>query len=51
MGFAVTLSALCAVAVRFSKEHKFEERRLYEEALAARAAESESAAIAQAARS
>jgi hypothetical protein len=39
----VTLSAVCALAVRFSREHKDEERRLYEDALAARAAESDTA--------
>lgn len=49
MGVAVTLSALCALAVRFSTEHKDEERRLYEDALAARAADSEPAAGAEAA--
>jgi len=43
MGIAVTLSAVCALAVRFSREHKDEERRLYEDALAARAAESDTA--------
>jgi len=49
MGVCVTLSALCALAVRFSSEHKAEERRLYEDALAARAAETETAAVGAAA--
>ena len=34
LGAAVTVSALCALAVRFTREQKAEERRLYEEALA-----------------
>jgi NNP family nitrate/nitrite transporter-like MFS transporter len=49
LGIIVTLSALCALAVRFSREHKAEERRLYEDALAARAAESETTAVPEAA--
>lgn len=49
LGIIVTLSALCALAVRFSREHKAEERRLYHDALAARAAESEGAGIPEAA--
>lgn len=49
MGIAVTLSAVCALAVRFSREHKDEERRMYEDALAARAAESQTATGAAAA--
>lgn len=36
LGGIVTASAVCALAVRFSAEHKAEERRLYEEALALR---------------
>jgi NNP family nitrate/nitrite transporter-like MFS transporter len=49
LGIIVTLSALCALAVRFSREHKAEERRLYEDALAARDAESEGAGVPEAA--
>jgi MFS transporter, NNP family, nitrate/nitrite transporter len=37
LGMIVTISALCAVAVRFSRDHKDRERRLYDEAVAARA--------------
>jgi MFS transporter, NNP family, nitrate/nitrite transporter len=36
LGTLVTISALCALAVRFSKEHKQNEQKLYDEALAAR---------------
>jgi len=36
LGGLVTVSAACALAVRFSREHHAEERRLYEEALALR---------------
>jgi NNP family nitrate/nitrite transporter-like MFS transporter len=39
LGGIVTLSAACALAVRFSREHKAEERRMYEEALANRNAQ------------
>jgi MFS transporter, NNP family, nitrate/nitrite transporter len=39
LGGVVTLSAVCALAVRFSREHKAEERRMYEEALAVRDAQ------------
>ena len=49
LGIIVTLSALCALAVRFSHEQKAEERRAYEEAMAARAAESGSQALPDAA--
>jgi len=38
LGTLVTVSAVCAVAVRFSAEHKTREQALYEQALAARAA-------------
>jgi MFS transporter, NNP family, nitrate/nitrite transporter len=38
LGGVVAASALCALAVRFTHEQKSEERRLYGEALAARAA-------------
>lgn len=51
LGIIVTLSALCALAVRFTHEQKAEERRLYEEAMAARAAESDSQALPDAATS
>ena len=36
LGAMVAITALCALAVRFSQEHKASEQRLYEEALAAR---------------
>ncbi|HYM36021.1 MAG TPA: NarK family nitrate/nitrite MFS transporter [Steroidobacteraceae bacterium] len=36
LGAVVTISALCAIAVRFSREHKAAEQKLYEEAIAAR---------------
>ncbi len=49
LGIVVTASALCALAVRFTQEQKAEERRLYDEALAARAAASESQALPDAA--
>ena len=39
LGVIVTVSAACALAVRFSREHKAEERRMYEEALALRDAQ------------
>lgn len=45
LGTTVALSALCAIAVRFSSEHKAEERRLYQDALAARDAQVASDAI------
>lgn len=38
LGGLVTASAVCAIAVRFSAEHKANEAKLYEEALAARRA-------------
>jgi len=38
LGFCVLASSLCALAVRFSLEHKNRERALYEEALVERAA-------------
>jgi MFS transporter, NNP family, nitrate/nitrite transporter len=38
LGTAVAACALCALAVRFTHEQKLEERRLYSDALAARAA-------------
>jgi NNP family nitrate/nitrite transporter-like MFS transporter len=41
LGGIVTASAACALAVRFSAEHKAEEQRLYEEALALRALQSQ----------
>ena len=37
LGILVTISAVCAIAVRFSKEHKVAEQKLYDDALAARA--------------
>lgn len=49
LGVVVTVSALCALAVRFTQEQKAEERRLYDEALAARAATGESQALPDAA--
>ncbi|MGH8174898.1 MAG: NarK family nitrate/nitrite MFS transporter [Steroidobacter sp.] len=39
LGGIVAASALCALAVRFTQEQKLEERRLYDDALAARAAD------------
>lgn len=45
LGAVVTLSAACALAVRFSREHKAEERRMYEEALALRDAQLEGSAV------
>jgi len=45
LGGIVTLSALCALAVRFSREHKAEERRLFQEALALRDAQTEGVAV------
>jgi MFS transporter, NNP family, nitrate/nitrite transporter len=45
LGGIVTLSAVCALAVRFSREHKAEERRMYEEALAMRDAQRPSAEV------
>jgi MFS transporter, NNP family, nitrate/nitrite transporter len=38
LGSFVTVTAVCAIAVRFSSEHKSAERALYEQALAQRAA-------------
>ncbi len=37
LGSMVTVSAVCALAVRFTQEHKAAEQKLYEEALASRA--------------
>jgi NNP family nitrate/nitrite transporter-like MFS transporter len=50
LGGLVIVSAVCALAVRFTAEQKREERRVYEDALNARAAEVGSLAIADAAR-
>jgi NNP family nitrate/nitrite transporter-like MFS transporter len=36
LGAVVATTAFCAIAVRFSQEHKADERKLYEEAVAAR---------------
>ena len=36
LGMVVTISALCAIAVRFSREHKDAEQKLYDAAVAAR---------------
>jgi NNP family nitrate/nitrite transporter-like MFS transporter len=41
LGGVVAASALCALAVRFTREQKAEERRLYNDAIAARAAQAE----------
>jgi NNP family nitrate/nitrite transporter-like MFS transporter len=41
LGGIVAASALCALAVRFTHEQKAEERRLYNEAIATRAAQAE----------
>lgn len=48
LGIIVTVSAVCALAVRFSREHKAEERRLYQDAIAARDA-AETTAVPEAA--
>jgi NNP family nitrate/nitrite transporter-like MFS transporter len=45
LGAIVTVSAACALAVRFSREHHAEERRMYEEALALRDAQQRSQAV------
>lgn len=45
LGAAVAICALCALAVRFTREQKSEERRLFEEALAIREAQAQSPAI------
>jgi NNP family nitrate/nitrite transporter-like MFS transporter len=45
LGIAVTVSAFCAGAVRFSREHKAQERHLYQEALASRARASAAATL------
>jgi NNP family nitrate/nitrite transporter-like MFS transporter len=37
LGALVTISAVCVIAVRFSHEHKAAEKKLYDDALAARA--------------
>ncbi len=39
LGSFVTVSAICAIAVRFSPEHKAQEQSLYQQAVAARDAE------------
>ncbi len=39
MGVLVTISAVCAVAVRFGSEHKAAEQKLYDEAIASRDAQ------------
>jgi MFS transporter, NNP family, nitrate/nitrite transporter len=49
LGSIVAASAVCALAVRFTQEQKAEERRLYQDALAARAAPEESQALPDAA--
>ncbi|HEU4653656.1 MAG TPA: hypothetical protein VFS47_06695, partial [Steroidobacteraceae bacterium] len=49
LGGCVVATAVCALAVRFTGEQKREERRLYEEALNARAAAAGSLAVADAA--
>jgi MFS transporter, NNP family, nitrate/nitrite transporter len=46
LGGIVTVSAACALAVRFSREHKVEERRMYQEALALRDAQTSGDAVA-----
>jgi NNP family nitrate/nitrite transporter-like MFS transporter len=45
LGGIVTASAVCALAVRFSHEHKAEERRLFDEAIALRDAQTRAAAL------
>src|SRR4029453_999042 len=45
MGTAVAISAACALAVRFTRDQKAEERRLYEEALAIRNSQADSPVI------
>lgn len=50
LGSAVVASALCALAVRFTREQKAEERRIYQDALASRRA-IESGAVPEAAAS
>jgi NNP family nitrate/nitrite transporter-like MFS transporter len=50
LGVIVATSAVCALALRFTREQKAEERRLYQEALASRAAtEQQDAGVPQAA--
>jgi len=49
LGAIVAISAICALAVKFTREQKAEERRLYQDALAARARESAPEGIADAA--
>jgi hypothetical protein len=51
LGGIVAASALCALAVRFTREQQLEERRLYSDALAARAASNEARVITDAAMS
>ncbi|MDB5818387.1 MAG: putative high-affinity nitrate transporter [Rhizobacter sp.] len=48
LGWAVLVSALCAVSVRFSMKHKTEEQRLYDEAVAARGRAGRSGGLARA---
>jgi MFS transporter, NNP family, nitrate/nitrite transporter len=45
LGGIVTASAVCALAVRFTREHKAEERRLFEEALALRDAQMQASVV------
>ncbi|HEY5807852.1 MAG TPA: MFS transporter [Povalibacter sp.] len=49
LGVIVSISAACALALRFSQEQKAEERRLYKEALASRAATEQSVGLPEAA--
>jgi NNP family nitrate/nitrite transporter-like MFS transporter len=49
LGSVVAASALCALAVRFTHEQKSAERRLYQDALAQKAAQAEADAVADAA--
>lgn len=51
LGIVVTVSAMCALAVRFTQEQKAEEQRLYDEAVSARAAAVDEQAIPDAAAS
>lgn len=49
LGSVVVVSALCALAVRFTQQQKLEERRLYNDALAHKAVQAEAQVIADAA--
>ncbi len=49
LGSIVVVSALCVLAVRFTPEQKTEERRLYDDALAQKAAQAEAEVVADAA--